>query len=324
MNIRKHWKKVVLSCAAALWAGCGDDSSTHPVQTESSDSIGPQSSASENSSSSDFVQESSSGTFEGNSSNNTTAPLYGVYYQDTIHQVSDTTVTEESSDEKIAEEVINEGKKTLDSLSNLENASKDLKNCLDISKDDLLYESYIPDDVMAERQKQTDKKKDFEARFQRRIESCIENYTPKTISDTLDPMTTPVNTKEGDKIVSNGDTCEVISTYSSWFGEMTGYGAGSQDGAEDADHKIDSLITENNGKKSKQECLEAIKDQLNRGVAIYGPLPENYPQEIKCNDGVIKETEHYKARLQDYNKSVENGYKETIARANEMIDNCNK
>lgn len=358
MNIRKHWKKVVLSCAAALWAGCGDDSSTQPILTQRS--TDPQSRASENSSSSDFVQESSSGTFIGSSSSNAPAPLYGVYYQDTVRRASDTTIIcvakesnaaqqaiykctngeilsrentlqkngllytlDEFSNEEIAEEVINEGKKTLDSLSNLENASKDLKNCLNISKEDILYEYFIPDDAIYEKEQQTDRKKDFENRFQQRIEKCIENYTPKTIDDSIDPMKIPVNTKEGDKFVNNGDTCEVVSTYSSWFG-ATGYEDGIQDGVEEISHKIDSLVAEKKGDKAKQECLETIKDQLDQGYAIYGPLPESYPLEIKCSDGVVKETEHYKARLQDYNKSVENGYKETIARANEMIDNCNK
>jgi len=28
MNINKHWKKIVLSCAAAFWAGCGEDSTS--------------------------------------------------------------------------------------------------------------------------------------------------------------------------------------------------------------------------------------------------------------------------------------------------------
>ena len=66
MNIRKHWKKVVLSCAALFWASCGDDSisntkiETRPHSTDSS---------------SGTIQEQSSSS----SAFNYPVPAYGVY-----------------------------------------------------------------------------------------------------------------------------------------------------------------------------------------------------------------------------------------------------
>lgn len=51
MNIRKHWKKFVLSCAALFWASCGDDASTKPIQT----AIDPDNTEASNSSASSAI-----------------------------------------------------------------------------------------------------------------------------------------------------------------------------------------------------------------------------------------------------------------------------
>ena len=51
MNIRKHWKKIVLSTAAFLWAGCSDSESVSQPQSDSSSSGSLESSSSSESSS---------------------------------------------------------------------------------------------------------------------------------------------------------------------------------------------------------------------------------------------------------------------------------
>ena len=50
MNIRKHWKKIVLSTAAFLWAGCSDSESVSQPQNDSSNSGSQESSSSSDSS----------------------------------------------------------------------------------------------------------------------------------------------------------------------------------------------------------------------------------------------------------------------------------
>lgn len=146
----------------------------------------------------------------------------------------------------------------------------------------------------------------------------------KAKTGTLDLMKTPVNVNEGEKIAFNGDTCEVVSTYNSWFGHATGYGKGLSNGAEEISNKVDELVKDDNLSYEKTRCLEDVKTMLDNGIALYGPMPENYPQEIKCSDGIVKETDHYKERLKEYNEGVEEGFNESIKLGNGLIDECEK
>ena len=74
MNIRKHWKKILLTTTAFFWAGCNGDSVTEPsYQTSSSsEANAPSSSSHFESSSSESVPASSSS--EQNSSSSEKAP----------------------------------------------------------------------------------------------------------------------------------------------------------------------------------------------------------------------------------------------------------
>lgn len=232
MNIRKHWKKVILSCAAAFWASCGDDTSTKPIQTSGEpDDI--------------IIQDTA----------RTVVLLYGVL------PPIDTSV-----------QVYSSSSENTPSSSEVTSSSSEEKAGI--------------------------------------IDSNL--------------IASPAGVKVGDKFIAEGDTCEVVSTYDNWFGGATGLGEGYSKGAKEIESKIDSLTKDKKMSDDKRTCLENIKTMLDRGIAIYGPMPEDYPKEYKCSDGIIKETEHYKERLKSYNKGIEEGYNETFEDGNEMIGECQK
>lgn len=232
MNIRKHWKKVILSCAAAFWASCGDDTSTKPIQTSGEpDDI--------------IIQDTA----------RTVVLLYGVL------PPIDTSV-----------QVYSSSSENTPSSSEITSSSSEEKAGI--------------------------------------IDSNL--------------IASPAGVKVGDKFIAEGDTCEVVSTYDNWFGGATGLGEGYSKGAKEIESKIDSLTKDKKMSDDKRTCLENIKTMLDRGIAIYGPMPEDYPKEYKCGDGIVKETEHYKERLKSYNKGIEEGYNETFEDGNEMIDECQK
>lgn len=232
MNIRKHWKKVILSCAAAFWASCGDDTSTKPIQTSGEpDDI--------------IIQDTA----------RTVVLLYGVL------PPIDTSV-----------QVYSSSSENTPSSSEVTTSSSEEKAGI--------------------------------------IDSNL--------------IASPAGVKVGDKFIAEGDTCEVVSTYDNWFGGATGLGEGYSKGAKEIESKIDSLTKDKKMSDDKRTCLENIKTMLDRGVAIYGPMPEDYPQEVKCSDGIVKETEHYKERLKSYNKGIEEGYNETFEDGNKMIEECQK
>lgn len=232
MNIRKHWKKVILSCAAAFWASCGDDTSTKPIQTSGEpDDI--------------IIQDTA----------RTVVLLYGVL------PPIDTSV-----------QVYSSSSENTPSSSEVTTSSSEEKAGI--------------------------------------IDSNL--------------IASPAGVKVGDKFIAEGDTCEVVSTYNNWFGRATGLGEGYSKGAKEIESKIDSLTKDKKMSDDKRTCLENIKTMLDRGVAIYGPMPEDYPQEVKCSDGIVKETEHYKERLKSYNKGIEEGYNETFEDGNKMIEECQK
>ncbi|WP_407442594.1 hypothetical protein [Fibrobacter sp.] len=246
MNIRKHWKKVVLSCAAALWAGCGDDAS----------------------SATQVVPEDSPKNEE---SNNLPPPdtLYGV----PTYSLSSSEVDGSCSSTPTSSEAVpSSSSAALSSAEEITSSSSEEKAGI--------------------------------------IDSNL--------------IASPAGVKVGDKFIAEGDTCEVVSTYNNWFGRATGLGEGYSKGAEEIESKIDSLTKDKKMSDDKRTCLENIKTMLDRGVAIYGPMPENYPQEVKCSDGIVKETEHYKERLKSYNKGIEEGYNETFEDGNKMIEECQK
>lgn len=233
MNIRKHWKKVILSCAAALWAGCSDNtSSATQVATEENP--------------------------KNEESNNLPPPdtLYGV----PTYNLSSSEAVPSSSSAALS------------------------------SADDVITSS-------------SEEKAGI-------IDSNL--------------IASPAGVKVGDKFIAEGDTCEVVSTYNNWFGRATGLGEGYSKGAKEIESKIDSLTKDEKMSDDKRACLENIKTMLDRGVAIYGPMPEDYPQEVKCSNGIVKETEHYKERLKSYNKGIEEGYNETFEDGNKMIEECQK
>lgn len=233
MNIRKHWKKVILSCAAALWAGCSDDASS-ATQVVPEDS--PKNEESNNLPPSDT--------------------LYGV----PTYNLSSSEAVPSSSSAALS------------------------------SADDVITSS-------------SEEKAGI-------IDSNL--------------IVSPAGVKVGDKFIAEGDTCEVVSTYNNWFGRATGLGEGYSKGAKEIESKIDSLTKDEKMSDDKRACLENIKTMLDRGVAIYGPMPEDYPQEVKCSNGIVKETEHYKERLKSYNKGIEEGYNETFEDGNKMIEECQK
>lgn len=232
MNIRKHWKKVILSCAAAFWASCGDDTSTKPIQTSGEpDDI--------------IIQDTA----------RTVVLLYGVL------PPIDTSV-----------QVYSSSSENTPSSSEVTSSSSEEKAGI--------------------------------------IDSNL--------------IASPAGVKVGDKFIAEGDTCEVVSTYDNWFGGATGLGEGYSKGAKEIESKIDSLTKDKKMSDDKRTCLENIKTMLDRGIAIYGPMPEDYPKEYKCSDGIVKETEHYKERLMSYNKGIEEGYNETFENGNKMIEECQK
>lgn len=232
MNIRKHWKKVILSCAAAFWASCGDDTSTKPIQTSGEpDDI--------------IIQDTA----------RTVVLLYGVL------PPIDTSV-----------QVYSSSSENTPSSSEVTTSSSEEKAGI--------------------------------------IDSNL--------------IASPAGVKVGDKFIAEGDTCEVVSTYDNWFGGATGLGEGYSKGAKEIESKIDSLTKDKKMSDDKRTCLENIKTMLDRGIAIYGPMPEDYPKEYKCSDGIVKETEHYKERLKSYNKGIEEGYNETFEDGNKMIEECQK
>ena len=232
MNIRKHWKKVILSCAAAFWASCGDDTSTKPIQTSGEpDDI--------------IIQDTA----------RTVVLLYGVL------PPIDTSV-----------QVYSSSSENTPSSSEVTTSSSEEKAGI--------------------------------------IDSNL--------------IASPAGVKVGDKFIAEGDTCEVVSTYDNWFGGATGLGEGYSKGAKEIESKIDSLTKDKKMSDDKRTCLENIKTMLDKGIAIYGPMPEDYPKEYKCSDDIVKETEHYKERLKSYNKGIEEGYNETFEDGNEMIDECQK
>lgn len=472
MNIRKHWKKVILSCAAAFWASCNDgESCTKPDSFENNPNDNEHSNNPQSFSSNIFVQQSSSGTFEGSSSSDIerTAPLYGIYQvssssknEPLLRRANDTTVTctshtnhdkiylswdsgkpscdelkqslendilsveeiiekendladcagyieatlygipptkdvtkvtytcsngeilkgmyggnsvvkdgllytddeyleafppsssslENSSSSESSRVVENQGcNKTdfiskedaiaeiskeieikQDSIAKENGASEKFLNCISYSiyKEELMDGSRgfiaktekCPDGTTGENEKFSDFKKRVEKKYDNNFESCEQYYPFPNSSVNLIKETK--NSEVGDKFIADGDTCEVVSTYDNWFGGATGQNAGSSEGIEEISKKIDSLTKDNSLDKEKINCLEDIKTMLDRGVAIYGPMPENYPQEYKCSDGIVKETEHYKERLKAYNEGKEHGYKETLESGNKMIDECKK
>lgn len=232
MNIRKHWKKVILSCAAAFWASCGDDTSTKPIQTSGEpDDI--------------IIQDTA----------RTVVLLYGVL------PPIDTSV-----------QVYSSSSENTPSSSEVTTSSSEEKAGI--------------------------------------IDSNL--------------IASPAGVKVGDKFIAEGDTCEVVSTYDNWFGGATGLGEGYSKGAKEIESKIDSLTKDKKMSDDKRTCLENIKTMLDRGIAIYGPMPEDYPKEYKCSDSIVKETEHYKERLKSYNKGIEEGYNETFEDGNKMIEECQK
>lgn len=74
MNIRKHWKKFVLTAAAFFWVSCGDDNGASVVESSSSDKVASESSSSaeSKSSSSAILDESSSSVAAESSSSEAT------------------------------------------------------------------------------------------------------------------------------------------------------------------------------------------------------------------------------------------------------------
>lgn len=254
MNIRKHWKKVILSCAAAFWASCGDDTSTKPIQTSGEpDDI--------------IIQDTA----------RTVVLLYGVLPPiDTSVQV----YSSSSENTPSSSEVTTSSSETVSSSS-----SAALSSAEEITSSSSEEKAGIRDTNL---------------------------------------IKSPAGVRVGDKFIADGDTCEVVSIYDNWFGGATGNIKGLNEGAKEINSKIDSLTKNETISDDKQACFENIKTMLDRGVAIYGPMPEDYPQEVKCSDGIVKETEHYKARLKEYNEGFEEGFNETIKEGNEMIDECQK
>ena len=246
MNIRKHWKKVILSCAAALWAGCSDNtSSATQVATEENPK---------------------------NEENNNLSQLEALYGVPTFSMSSSEVVGSCSSKPTSSEAVPSSSSAVLSSAEEITSSSSEEKAGI--------------------------------------IDSNL--------------IASPAGVKVGDKFIAEGDTCEVVSTYNNWFGRATGLGEGYSKGAKEIESKIDSLTKDKKMSDDKRTCLENIKTMLDRGVAIYGPMPEDYPQEVKCSDGIVKETEHYKERLKSYNKGIEEGYNETFEDGNKMIEECQK
>lgn len=246
MNIRKHWKKVILSCAAALWAGCSDNtSSATQVATEENPK---------------------------NEENNNLSQLEALYGVPTFSMSSSEVVGSCSSKPTSSEAVPSSSSAALSSAEEITSSSSEEKAGI--------------------------------------IDSNL--------------IASPAGVKVGDKFIAEGDTCEVVSTYNNWFGGATGLGEGYSKGAKEIESKIDSLTKDKKMSDDKRACLENIKTMLDRGVAIYGPMPEGYPKEYKCSDGIVKETEHYKERLKSYNKGIEEGYNETFEDGNKMIEECQK
>ena len=246
MNIRKHWKKVILSCAAALWAGCSDNtSSATQVATEENPK---------------------------NEENNNLSQLEALYGVPTFSMSSSEVVGSCSSKPTSSEAVPSSSSAALSSAEEITSSSSEEKAGI--------------------------------------IDSNL--------------IASPAGVKVGDKFIADGDTCEVVSTYDNWFGGATGLGEGYSKGAKEIESKIDSLTKDKKMSDDKRTCLENIKTMLDRGIAIYGPMPEDYPKEYKCSDGIVKETEHYKERLKSYNKGIEEGYNETFEDGNKMIEECQK
>ena len=254
MNIRKHWKKVILSCAAAFWASCGDDTSTKPIQTSGEpDDI--------------IIQDTA----------RTVVLLYGVLPPiDTPVQV----YSSSSENTPSSSEVTTSSSEAVPSSSSAALSSAE------------------------------------------EITSSSSEEKAGIIDSNL--IASPAGVKVGDKFIADGDTCEVVSTYDNWFGGATGLGEGYSKGAKEIESKIDSLTKDKKMSDDKRTCLENIKTMLDKGIAIYGPMPEDYPKEYKCSDGIVKETEHYKERLKSYNKGIEEGYNETFEDGNKMIEECQK
>lgn len=253
MNIRKHWKKVILSCAAALWAGCSDD-------TSSATQVVPEDNPK-------------------NEDNNNLPPpdtLYGV----PTYSMSSSEVVGSCSSEPTSSEAVPSSSEAVPGSSSAALSSAD-----EITSSSSEEKAGIRDSNL---------------------------------------IVSPAGVKVGDKFIAEGDTCEVVSTYDNWFGRGTGLGEGGYKGAIEIDSKIDSLTKDEKMSDDKRACLEEIKTMLDRGVALYGPMPEDYPQEVKCSDGIVKETEHYKARLKEYNKGFEEGFNDSIEDGNKMIDDCEK
>lgn len=247
MNIRKHWKRIVLSCAAAFWAGCSDDStSATQVPNGNNDPNGEES----NNKSSDSSSDSPIVLYG--------VPTYSMSSSEVAGSCSSEVTSSESAPSSSFEEIVS-------SSSNGKGGIKD-----------------------------------------------------------TNLITATAGVEVGDKFIAEGDTCEVVSTYDNWFGGATGYGEGLSKGAKEISKKIDEMTKAPALKSDQINCLENVKTMLDNGFAIYGPMPENYPKEVKCSDGIVIETEHYKARLEEYNQHEEDGYNETIKRGNEMIDDCIK
>lgn len=160
----------------------------------------------------------------------------------------------------------------------------------------------------------------------------IEDTLSPVVEDTLSPVvedTIPKNAMKeavvaevGQKVAVDGDSCEVVSTYSNWFGFNTGETEAREKAKEEIQEKMDQLANDPSTSESKLACLQDVVTSITMGACIYGSLPENYPKEIKCSDGVVKETDHYKEKYQKYLTGLETNYKNIMEAFNKGVEEC--
>ena len=334
MNIRKHWKRLLLSSAALFWASCGGDSESvsaaggenneAEATLESSDSVPPESSSGPStdstgsstdsgtgeatsssdtveSSSSDSVQSSSSEAAQSSSSTNPFTSMYGTYIL-----ARDTSITCEVSE--IQTFIMGSGKMSpkgiMDALEN--NKTRSIEELIEL-EDELEFESLgyatlygvIPTSTGMKPSKYTCSN-DSTYSASTHVGSGGILYSNAEYKEKYpDPVPSPLCQKTG--FMSNGITEELGIHRESFAGDMV------------IEYSTDKAALTDSVKTAKGDTLSdtqknCLDNEINTLSSYLGPIASK-----QICDGDTTVNPRYQARL-DSNKAF----------IKEQIDNCLK